>query len=56
MEENMISGFATLEGTEQFANNSDANQLNFKKIQHLTLSMLESGPIWGILMKRQMMQ
>ena len=47
MEENMISGFATLEGTEQFANNSDANQLNFKKIQHLTLSNVGIGTYLG---------
>jgi len=43
----MISGFATLEGTEQFANNSDANQLNFKKIQHLTLSNVGIGTYLG---------
>jgi aryl-alcohol dehydrogenase-like predicted oxidoreductase len=47
MEENMISGFATLEGTEQFAKNSDANQLNFKKIQHLTLSNVGMGTYLG---------
>jgi len=47
MEENMISGFATLEGTEKFANNSDANQLNFKKIQHLTLSNVGMGTYLG---------
>jgi hypothetical protein len=42
----MISGFATSEGTEKFANASNANPLNFKKIHNLTT--LE------ILMKRQM--
>jgi len=47
MEENMISGFATLEGTEKFAKNSDANQLNFKKIQHLTLSNVGIGTYLG---------
>ena len=47
MEENMISGFVTLEGTEQFANNSDANQLNFKKIQHLTISNVGIGTYLG---------
>lgn len=47
MEENMISGFATLEGTEKFAKNSNANQLNFKKIQHLTLSNVGIGTYLG---------
>jgi len=43
----MISGFATSEGTENFANNSDANQLNFKKIKHLTLSNVGMGTYLG---------
>jgi aryl-alcohol dehydrogenase-like predicted oxidoreductase len=43
----MISGFATAEGTENFAKNSDANQLNFKKIQNLTLSNVGIGTYLG---------
>ncbi len=43
----MISGFATSEGTEKFANNSNANQMNFKKIQNLTLSNVGIGTYLG---------
>ena len=43
----MISGFATSEGTEKFANTSDANQLNFKKIHNLTLSNVGIGTYLG---------
>ena len=43
----MISGFATLDGTERFAKNSEANQLNFKKIHHLTLSNVGIGTYLG---------
>jgi aryl-alcohol dehydrogenase-like predicted oxidoreductase len=43
----MISGFATSEGTEKFANTSDANSLNFKKIHNLTLSNVGIGTYLG---------
>jgi aryl-alcohol dehydrogenase-like predicted oxidoreductase len=43
----MISGFATSEGTDTFARNSDANQLNFKKIHNLTLSNVGIGTYLG---------
>jgi aryl-alcohol dehydrogenase-like predicted oxidoreductase len=43
----MISGFATLEGTEKFAKNSNINQLNFKKIHNLTLSNVGIGTYLG---------
>jgi aryl-alcohol dehydrogenase-like predicted oxidoreductase len=43
----MISGFATPEGTEKFAKNSDANQLNFKKFQNLNLSNVGIGTYLG---------
>jgi len=43
----MISGFATSEGTEKFANTSDANPLNFKKIHNLTLSNVGIGTYLG---------
>ncbi len=43
----MISGFATSEGTEKFANTSNANQLNFKKFHNLTLSNVGIGTYLG---------
>jgi aryl-alcohol dehydrogenase-like predicted oxidoreductase len=43
----MISGFATSEGTKKFANTSNANQLNFKKIHNLTLSNVGIGTYLG---------
>ena len=43
----MISGFATLAGTENFVKNSDVNQLNFKKIQNLILSNVGIGTYLG---------
>ncbi len=43
----MISGFATFEGTEKFANTSDANSYNFKKIHNLTLSNVGIGTYLG---------
>ena len=43
----MINGFATLEGTEKFSNNSSVNQENFKKIQNLTLSNVGIGTYLG---------
>ena len=43
----MIPGFATLEGTEKFVKNSDANPLNFKKFQKLTLSNIGMGTYLG---------
>ena len=43
----MISGFATSDGTEKFANTSDVNQLNFKKTQNLTLSNVGIGTYLG---------
>jgi aryl-alcohol dehydrogenase-like predicted oxidoreductase len=43
----MISGFATSEGTEKFAKNSDANPLNFKKFQNLNLSNVGIGTYLG---------
>jgi aryl-alcohol dehydrogenase-like predicted oxidoreductase len=43
----MISGFATSGGTEKFANTSDVNQLNFKKIHNLTLSNVGMGTYLG---------
>ncbi len=43
----MISGFATSEGTEKFANASNANPLNFKKIHNLTLSNVGIGTYLG---------
>ena len=43
----MILGFATLEGTEKFAKNSNINQLNFKKTHNLTLSNVGIGTYLG---------
>ncbi len=43
----MISGFATSEGTEKFADTSNANPLNFKKIHNLTLSNVGIGTYLG---------
>ena len=43
----MISGFATSDGTEKFANTSDVNQLNFKKTKNLTLSNVGIGTYLG---------
>ena len=43
----MISGFATSDGTEKFAKNSNANQLNFKKTHNLTLSNVGIGTYLG---------
>ena len=43
----MISGFATSEGTQNFAKNSKANPNNFKKIQELTLSNVGIGTYLG---------
>ena len=47
MVKNMISGFATSQETEKFANNSNANPLNFKKFQNLTLSNVGVGTYLG---------
>ena len=47
MNSTMISGFATSVGTESFATNSDANPLNFKKTQDLTLSNIGIGTYLG---------
>ena len=43
----MNSGFATLEGTEKFAKNSNINQLNFKKFHNLNLSNVGIGTYLG---------
>ena len=43
----MIDGFATPDGTKRFAINSNSNQLNFKKIQNLTLSNIGIGTYLG---------
>ena len=43
----MISGFATSGGTEKFAKKSNANQLNFKKINGLSLSNVGIGTYLG---------
>ena len=43
----MISGYATPNGTKEFATNSKANQLNFKKTQNLTLSNIGIGTYLG---------
>jgi aryl-alcohol dehydrogenase-like predicted oxidoreductase len=43
----MISGFATSAGTESFVTNSNANPLNFKKTQDLTLSNIGIGTYLG---------
>ena len=52
----MISGFATLEGTEKFAKNSNQS-IKFQKNSIISLyQMLELEPILEILMKRQMRQ
>ena len=44
---NMISGFATLEGTKKFAQNSGVNQVNFKDFANLTLSNVGIGTYLG---------
>ena len=43
----MISGFASSNGTEEFASNSPADQTNFKKVQNLTLSNVGIGTYLG---------
>jgi len=43
----MISGFATPSGTEKFANTSNSNKANYKKIQNLTLSNVGMGTYLG---------
>ena len=43
----MISGFATSEETEKFAQNSGINSHNFKKFQNLTLSNVGIGTYLG---------
>jgi len=43
----MISGFATLEGTKKFAQNSGVNQANFKEFANLTLSNVGIGTYLG---------
>ena len=44
---NMISGFATKEGTKKFAQNSGVNQANFKNFENLTLSNVGIGTYLG---------
>ena len=43
----MISGFATLEGTKKFAQNSGMNQANFKNFANLTFSNVGIGTYLG---------
>ena len=43
----MISGFATAEGTQRFAINSDVNKSNFKKFENLSLSNVGIGTYLG---------
>jgi len=43
----MISGFATLEGTKKFAQNSGMNQTNFKNFANLTFSNVGIGTYLG---------
>ena len=43
----MIEGFATSQGTQQFAENSNVNSNNFKKIHNLTLSNIGMGTYLG---------
>lgn len=43
----MTSGFATLEGTKKFAQNSGVNPENFKEFQNLTLSNVGIGTYLG---------
>jgi len=43
----MISGFATLEGTKKFAQNSGVNQSNFNEFENLTLSNVGIGTYLG---------
>ncbi len=43
----MISGFATSEGTQKFAENSKALSFNFKKFENLTLSNVGVGTYLG---------
>jgi len=46
----MIEGFATSEGTENFARKSSAHKDNFRKIQDLTLANVGIGTYLAILM------
>ncbi len=43
----VISGFATAEGTQKFAQNSGINQANFKEFEKLTLSNVGIGTYLG---------
>ena len=43
----MISGFATLEGTKRFAQNSGVNQSNFNEFVNLTFSNVGIGTYLG---------
>ena len=43
----MISGSATVEGTQKFAKNSDVNKSNFKKFENLSLSNVGIGTYLG---------
>ena len=43
----MISGFATLEGTKKFAQNSGVNKANFKEFENLSLSNVGIGTYLG---------
>ncbi len=43
----MISGFATVEGTQKFAKNSDVNKSNFKEFENLSLSNVGIGTYLG---------
>ena len=43
----MISGFATSQGTKQFAQNSGVNKDNFKEFENLTLSNIGIGTYLG---------
>jgi len=43
----MISGFATLDGTKKFAQNSGVNQANFNEFQNLLLSNVGIGTYLG---------
>ena len=43
----MISGFATIDGTKKFAQNSGVNQDNFNKFENLSLSNVGIGTYLG---------
>ena len=43
----MISGFATSDGTQKFAQNSGVNQVNFNEFENLTLSNVGIGTYLG---------